>query len=412
MCSHADIKTKCRETDFKLRTPTIHNQHVAAVSIDDTLVSAYGVAKSCAFDMIQGFSPVTAFPPDIMHDCLEGVLSSVMQAIFKHFQDSGICLIGFVNERLRKFKFGRCENKNKPRALPGNIIMQNGKISLSASETLCLFRYLPFIIGDLVPYGNKAWHLYCLLSEVMDIILAPITSTNISDHLRCLIEEFYFLFAAFAPDLVKPKLHFLLHYPRLLEIYGPLRNLWCMRFESFHRKLKLVAQRCKNFKNVCKTVASRIQLMKCYEQCDIAGLTGDVESVIGKPILVDELPHAFSIYLQTELGFQSYETAISVKCITENGVTYSLNDVFVLDVLDDVPMFIQIKTIVVLKSKTYICGSFLKTLDFISHYHSYAVIETGTMLFFKPGMELCGHPHDLYKCVDKQMVRLQYRIFL
>ena len=90
--------------------------------------------------------------------------------------------------------------------------------------------------------------------------------------LRALIENFYSHFIKFSPDLVKPKLHFLLHYPRFIEIYGPLRNLWCMHFESFHRKIKIIAHNCQNFKNICLTVAKRIQSLKCYEQCNITCL--------------------------------------------------------------------------------------------------------------------------------------------
>ena len=84
-------------------------------------------------------------------------------------------------------------------------------------------------------------------------------------HLNSLIEKLYSLFASSAPDYIKPKFRYLLHYPRLILQLGPLQKLWCMSFESFHQKLKKVAKQCLNFKNVALTVASRVQLGKWYE---------------------------------------------------------------------------------------------------------------------------------------------------
>ena len=126
--------------------------------------------------------------------------------------------------------------------------------------------------------------------------------------LRALIENFYSHFIKFSSDLVKPKLHFLLHYPRLIEIYGPLRNLWCMRFESFHRKIKIIAHNCQNFKNICLTVAKRIQSLKCYEQCNITCLTDDLCRLKGSPITMDELPVEFAEYLQSNMGSSVMQT--------------------------------------------------------------------------------------------------------
>ena len=54
-----------------LRTAAAHEFHVQAVSNDESLVPSYAMVKSSRFDVISGFSPVTAFPADIMHDCLE-----------------------------------------------------------------------------------------------------------------------------------------------------------------------------------------------------------------------------------------------------------------------------------------------------------------------------------------------------
>ena len=127
--------------------------------------------------------------------------------------------------------------------------MPNGKILLSVSESLCLFRNLPFVTGNMVPESDEAWSLYILLSKIVDIVLAPSICAEETAKLKTHVEQFYSIFVTLAPDLVKPRLHFLLHYPRLIAVYGSLRYLWCMRLESFYRKVKLLAHNCQNFKN-------------------------------------------------------------------------------------------------------------------------------------------------------------------
>ena len=225
--------------------------------------------------------------------------------------------------------------------------------------------------------------MHNLLSDVMDIILAQSVCANDIVKLRALIENFYSHFIKFSPDLVKPKLHFLLHYPRLIEIYGPLRNLWCMRFESFHRKIKIIAHNCQNFKNICLTVAKRNQSIKCFEQCNTTCLTDNLSRLKGSPITMDELPVEFAEYLQSNMGISVNANLINVIKLVKNGVTYAVNSIYVLDCVNDKPMFIQVMYIVVCDSNTVICGNLLRPVYFNSHFHSYVIDTTDVLLFFK-----------------------------
>ena len=59
---------------------------------------------------------------------------------------------------------------------------------------------------------------------------------------------------------VRPKHHFLSHYPDFFKNFGPLISVWAMRMESKHTYFKSVLRASKNFKNVAKTCASRHEL--------------------------------------------------------------------------------------------------------------------------------------------------------
>jgi len=50
------------------------------------------------------------------------------------------------------------------------------------------------------------------------------------------------MYTHFFNDTLKPKHHFLIHYPSIIEQSGPPRNYWCFRFEGKHKELKIYAR--------------------------------------------------------------------------------------------------------------------------------------------------------------------------
>lgn len=98
-----------------------------------------------------------------------------------------------------------------------------------------------FFVEESVPQNSVIWKVYKLLAECIDIVFAPIVHKEWTCYLEMLTSEFYAAFLDFAPDLLKPKFHFFIHYCKHLLFYGPLRHRWCMRYESFHRRIKNIA---------------------------------------------------------------------------------------------------------------------------------------------------------------------------
>lgn len=69
---------------------------------------------------------------------------------------------------------------------------------------------------------------------------------------------------AFPNHPLKPKHHYLCHYPELTVRFGPLIRLWTLRFESKHSYFKQCARKLHNFKNLSATLAERHQLLQAY----------------------------------------------------------------------------------------------------------------------------------------------------
>ena len=91
MCMNNDLLIKHKESKFRLRTPLMHELHLQAIEQDRFLIRTYGVVSKCSLSDLVGFSPATAFPPDIMHDCLEGVIPVFLHYLFNDLAQNNLC---------------------------------------------------------------------------------------------------------------------------------------------------------------------------------------------------------------------------------------------------------------------------------------------------------------------------------
>ena len=89
-----------------------------------------------------------------------------------------------------------------------------------ASQMWCLGRYLPILIGDKVSPDDERWQNYLLLMEIVDRVLAPRSTMSVVADLRHLIHHHHLEFKRLYPEKsITPKMHFLVHYPEMIERY-------------------------------------------------------------------------------------------------------------------------------------------------------------------------------------------------
>ena len=120
-----------------------------------------------------------------------------------------------------------------------------GKVT--ASQAGCLFRIFPFVLGNRFSDDSPLWNLCLLFSNIFDIVFASVVVFDWLNHLDNLIHEFYVSYVEVFGIRPTPKLHYLLHYARHVVNYGPLKRVWCMRFESYHQRIKKIVKQCRNF---------------------------------------------------------------------------------------------------------------------------------------------------------------------
>lgn len=83
-----------------------------------------------------------------------------------------------------------------------------------ATEMWCLGRFLPLLVGDVIPEGNVHWEHYLQLLQIINYLFAPRTSLAITQHMAILIEDFLSTWLELYPSRsLTPKMPYLVHLP-------------------------------------------------------------------------------------------------------------------------------------------------------------------------------------------------------
>lgn len=130
------------------------------------------------------------------------------------------------------------------------------------SKTDCITTVGPFASVALISWWS-CWQekstLFILLKELylwkyhrLDAFLKELT-----------IEHLTF-FKKLNDQNLNPKHNTMIHYPRMMVMFGPLSQPWCMRFEENHNPLKRHAHVVGNFLKMSKTLNYKHQVQQMY----------------------------------------------------------------------------------------------------------------------------------------------------
>ena len=87
-------------------------------------------------------------------------------------------------------------------------------VIFAAAQMWCLGRFLPLIIGNLVPSEDERWQLFNILLDINDILFSPVVNEDSIGVLEGLIEEHHATFIGLYPGRsVIPKMHYMIHFP-------------------------------------------------------------------------------------------------------------------------------------------------------------------------------------------------------
>lgn len=341
MATRDDIQVKeVRSGTFEMRTKEKHQQHVQDVLQDSTLVAQYGVKSSCPLsDNLKHFSTIGGFPPDLLHDLLEGVVPVEMALCLQDLIGKCYFSLDTLNGAIKQFQYKFSDRTDQPQPIP------------KSRE------------------NDHTWEILMLLKDIVELALSSHFSDDTVEFLNWKISEHRALLQEVFPNFVlRPKHHYLEHYPQLIRTYRPLRNLWTIRFEGKHKFFKKVIRDAHNFKNVPLMLAKKHQMAIAYHM--------DASSFFKPRVQMDRvcssLITAFPENVQDYLKLQSpnCSTVLVSSSVYINGIKYCPDMVVSVGSCSRLPEFMRIERILTINTDVmFLCKS--QTAWYTEHLCSY-----------------------------------------
>lgn len=195
------------------------------------------------------------------------------------------------------------------------------------------------------------------------------------------------------------KFHNLIHYPRLIEHFGPLVHLSTMRYESKHRELKKVANTVASRRDICLTIAKKCQLhlnssLLSSKDSSSNVIWGTNENRSSSCLLFEQLnDHVFTTSIPS---FLRHKSTIHTSWVKISGTKYSKGVTLYVDMDKETsfPMFGSLQKIFVTENQTvYFLLKNCQTLSFHEQFYAYEIRLRNSFSIYKSNEIHDYHPH-------------------
>jgi hypothetical protein len=381
LCTMDDIQEKFFEHQFKKRTLDEYNKDINNLpqAFASGKLHSRGIKSECLLNEIDGFHVTVNYGLDPFHIILEGIALVELGCILYT-----LCItkryfsIETLNRRVDRFwSVINTEKRNKPPQLYSPEEGCRIKPSMKAVQCWALIKYLPIIVGDLVPDNDQHWLFLLDLCHLVDLVFAPMFTEGMIDYLRYIIadhlEQMKMLYGSVTT--LKPKHHLMVHFPTIIKQCGPLVGMSCMRYELKNAFFKRCAHSMYNFRNVCKTLAYRHQQYSLYAKLSCENVRDVIIPIDSSAVPVCSLPCCDA--LVSCLNIETTDDIFVSTKVDRASVRYSTGHHVIVDISEDngLPEFGCIDSFVCTPSGEiwYLVVRLLRTVAFIPHYHSYLV---------------------------------------
>ena len=397
---------------FELRTPELHDAFLQQLKADETLTNVNGVKRGCVLrDELSTFHPVTGFPPDILHDFFEGIVPMEIALCFHKLISDRIVTFDQLNNIIATFPYAHSDKVNKPQKIPKAFLTQKkGSIGGNGHENWTLLRLLPLMIGCLVPKEEKAWLSLLLLKDIVELVTSSKFSEGLLSCLESKISDHRQLFKEAFPNVkLKPKHHFVEHYPHLIRCFGPLVDLWTFRFESKHSFFKRIVRDCHNTKSLLQTLAKRHQLMQAYVIDSPSFFKPELQVSQLKTVRTSLLEPNQRVSIERRYGHRNTVSLSTNVCV--HGTSYSKGMIVSIGSCSGIPDFCKILHVLITDGEMSLILEKLTSL-YIEHLHAFEVVEvTNAEVYVNLLPELNDYyPLTAYRIGGKLLVSLKRAI--
>lgn len=131
------------------------------------------------------------------------------------------------------------------------------KMRMSSDEMRAFCHYFTFIVGPYIPNDDPVWKYCTILIKMVDQILSKDFTLERIANLEKIISEHHTLYQSLFKTNLKPKHHFILHYPPVISACGPVSRMMCFRNEAKHQAFKEYAHVITSRTNVAYTLCMK-----------------------------------------------------------------------------------------------------------------------------------------------------------
>ena len=331
---------------FELRTPQGYDNSVAEVMQDDSKSAVCGIKSGCVFHKyLQHFHVTRGLAPDPAHDLLEGIVPYEMALCLNALIAQKLITLDYLNSRIENFEYLHNDRVDRPQKISDSF-HKTETVGGNVAENWALLRMLPFLIGDKIDQGNIFWEVMMELKDITEIVFAPTVTDEVLAYLDAKIGYHRTVLREAFPNVkIKPKAHYLEHYPKLMQNFGPLSACWTLRFEGKHSFFKKFVHMASNFKNLLFMLVEMHQLnlavhlrmpnffkfaIEAFSDSEVDTLCDETKAALGnRPTCAEN------------------ETASACKWCVINGVKYSRGMCVAMSSRFAIVQFGQIEDIVI-----------------------------------------------------------------
>ena len=305
---------------------TIESYNNALEKIEQDCLEEYqGVKFNSVFNKLSNFHVCNpGLPPCWGHDGFEGVIAYDLQLYVNYFIKERWFSLDSLNDRILKFPYSIEDMRDKP----CKIRRDAKKISGAACQVWQFLRLFPILILDKVKdFNDDVWYLVLLLTEITEIICAPEIHKTFLPYLQAIINEYLSLRKFVFPNIkLRPKHHYMHHYPDLIMKFGPPIKVWSLRFETKHTFFKRAIRALHNFTNITKSLSVKHELFQSYLRVG-ADLRFDVKMEKSGPFQI----HIYCEEIKEALKEASLPSTIQeCNSVFVKGTTFKKGNVMIL----------------------------------------------------------------------------------
>lgn len=323
-----------REDESKMRTVEKYDKQMTVIemSTNVNLATTCGIKRYCALNDLRHFHIMKNPSVDIMHDLNEGVIPFLLKYLINYCHSEKIIKEEALIKLIQYHDYGILNQKN----VPSQVNMDKRNLNQNTSQSLCLFRNIPFILHQFREKLQSVWSCVESLLKIVQISYSwEITEKDLQTLEQCVYDHLSSVRhkLKIVGNLI-PKHHFLTHYATTIRVMGPLRQMSTIHFERKHKLLKNFAKNTQNFRNISKSLAIKHQqaTTKCKGTYDDRISSGKKKKLVSMTTLKDiiEISEIDVIYEIKWLQYNSFRF-ISGLLILHDTFLYEIENLLIVN---------------------------------------------------------------------------------